>query len=273
MDEIQVTSTPPVDATQPTPPTPATATPVAPAQAVATPQTTPQAPATGAPPQEGWVPSYRLREAREAAERTATASAQAQIAQIRAEAERYQAQIRALTGQQPPQNPEIQAVRDQFGNLYPGLVKLEEQAAKIEALLERAGDLESQTNHYWQDYGRRNIESLFKLAEASYGNPLTDEGKRQLHSAFTGFVQSSPELTARYANDPSIVQDFWKEFTNSFIEPARRVASATVATRTATNLPQDTPSGAVRTSAPVQLKSLDERADAAWQLFQSKKGQ
>jgi hypothetical protein len=238
---------------------------------VATPAATTQAPATGAL-QEGWVPSYRIREAREAAVRQANEQFAQREAQIRAEADRYQAQVRALTGQQPPQNPEIEIVKNQFKGLYPGLATLEEKAAQLEALLERAGDLENQNNHYWQDYGRRNVDNLFKLAETSLGSQLTDEAKRQLHSSFTGFVQSSPELTARYAQDPSIVEDFWKVFTSSFIDPARRVASATTVARVAGNIPQDTPSGSVPVSAPIAPKNLDERAAAAWQLFQHKKG-
>lgn len=268
-DESVVSSTP----AEATPSAPAaTPTPVAPAPVAATPATPTPSPATpGAP--EGWVPSYRLREAREAAERSAREASAKEIAAVRAELERYQGQIRALTGQQPPQNPEIEQVRTQFGSLYPGLARMEQRAAELEALLERAGDIESQTNHYWQSYGRQSMDNLFKLAESSLGVPLTEEGKRQLHSSFTGFVSSSPELTARYANDPTIVEDFWKAFNSSFVEPARRVASASTVARATTSLPQDTPSGAVRTSAPVQLKSLDERANAAWQIFQDKKGQ
>lgn len=251
----------------------ATPTPVASAPVAATPATTTQAPATQGAPGEGWVPSYRIREAREQAERTARENASREIAQIRAEIDRRDAQIRALTGQQPPQNPEVEQVRSQFSTLYPGLAKMEQRAAELEALLERAGDIESQTTHYWQSYGRQSMDNLFKLAESSLGAPLTDEGKRQLHTSFTGFVSSSPELTQRYANDPTIVDEFWKAFTSSFIDPARRAASSTTAARTQTALPQDTPSGGVRTSSPVQMKSLDERADAAWALFQQKKGQ
>lgn len=251
--------------------TPAAATPAAPAQSVATPQT-PQSTAT-VDDRANWVPPHRIRESREAGIREAQNQFAQREATIRAEAERYRTQVLALTGVTPPQNPEIQAVRDQFGNLYPGLSKLEEKAAQLEALLERAGDMNAQQDHYWQSYGRQTMDRVFDLAEKSLGSALSEEGKRQLHSSFIGFVQSSPELSARYANDPSIVTDFWNTFTNTFIEPARRVASATVAGRAAqvAGLPQDTPSGSVPTSKAPQFKSLDDRVNAGWAAYNQNK--
>jgi len=252
-----------------TPSTPAS-TPATPG-ATASPAATPQATQISATTDDrtNWVPPHRLRETREAAIREANTQFAAREAEIRAESQRYRDQVLALTGVTPPQNPEVQAVKDQFGSLYPGLSKLEAQAARLEALLEREGDLSAQTDHYWTSYGRQTMDRVFDLAEKSLGSPLSDEGKRQLHASFIGFVQSSPELSARYANDPTIINDFWTTFSNSFIEPARRVASATVAGRAAAvaGLPQDTPSGAVSTSKAPAFKSLDERANAAWAQY------
>lgn len=268
VDDSVVSGTPAAD---PTPSaTPSAATPAASAAATATPQATSQPPATSGGP-DGWVPSYRIRETREAAMREASTAANQRESEIRAELNRTQQQLRALVGAQPPSNPDEQAVRDQFGQLYPGLNKLEAQAARLEELLATAENITAQQDHYWQSYGRQAMDTLFKHAETSLGASLNDEARRQLHSSFVGFVQSSPELTERYQNDPTIVEDFWKAFTSSFIDPARRVASATVAGRAAVSLPQDTPSGAVRSTPAPQPKSLDERADAAWQLFQARK--
>lgn len=251
-------------------PAPVTATPVTPAApvAAATPTATPSAPTTGGAPGEGWIPSYRAREIREAAQREAQTAVAQERAQWEARYNQIQSQLHALVGVQPPANPEITAVKNQFGQLYPGLSKLEERAQDLMGLIDRAGDLESQTNHYWTQYGQSTMNKLFDHAAGSLGAPLTDEGKRALHSSFVGFVQSSPEMTARYANDPTIVEDFWKAFTSNFIDPARRVASATVAGRAAVALPQDSPGGAPRATPGPKLNSLDERADAAWALYQ-----
>lgn len=259
----------PAEAT-PSAPAPAAATPAAPAapSAPATPSATPQTPATGAAPGEGWVPSYRLREAREAAERAAQTQFGQKEQQYQQELQRIQQQLHALVGVQPPADPQVAAVRDQFGQLYPGLAKLEERANDLMGLIERAGDLESQNSHYWQSYGKQTMDSLFKHAAETVGAPLTDDAKRVLHSSFVGFVQSSPELTARYANDPSIVEDFWKVFSSSFIDPSRRAATAPALSRAQIATPQDTPGGAPRATPAPQPANLDERAASAWALYQ-----
>lgn len=256
-------------ATPSAPQTPAAATPAAPAApiAAATPQATPQAPASGAPG-ENWVPSYRVRETREAAIREANTAFAAREAELRAESDRYKSQLHSLVGVTPQADPQTSAVRDQFGQLYPGLSKLEERAAQVMEMLERSGDMESQNTHYWQTYGRQQMDSLFSKASESLGAPLTDEGKRSLHASYVGFVQSSPELTARYASDPTLVNEFWNAFTSSFIDPARRAASATVVGRAAASLPQDTPSGAPRVTPGPQPANLDERAAQAWAQYQ-----
>lgn len=256
----------------PTPSAPAAApTSAASAQsAPATPSAQTPAPATGAP--EGWVPSYRVRETREAAQREYQTQMSELEGRYKAELDRVQAQIRSLVGVNPPANPEVDAVRSQFASLYPGLAKMEDRAAQLEQLLERAGDLESQTTHYWTTYGRQTMDRLFDHAATTIGAPLTDEGKRALHSAFTGFVQSSPELTARYAQDPTIVEDFWNVFSSSFIDPARRTATASTVGRVAGAIPQDAPSGSVRTAAaaPPKPADLDERTNMAWALYNQK---
>src|SRR6266498_4219415 len=100
------------------PSTPAAATPAAPAQPVATPPATP-APATGAP--EGYVPSYRIRESREAAVREANQQGSQKEQQYPSELAQIRSQLHALVGVQPPANPEVTAIRGQFGQLYPGL--------------------------------------------------------------------------------------------------------------------------------------------------------
>lgn len=240
----------------------------------ATPAATAPAPATSAAEDRStWVPPYRIRETRESALREANTEYAKREAALRAEADRYRTQLHSIVGVTPPADPEVTAVRDQFGNLYPGLSRLEERAADLERLIERANDLESQNDHYWASYGRQQVNNLFTKASESLGAPLTDSGKEALHQAFVGFVSSSPERTARYTNDPTLVDEFWNTFTSSFIDPARRVATATVAGRAAASagLPQDTPSGAPRASLQPQPKTMDERADAAWAMYNANK--
>ena len=265
-DDLNLTGTgTPTPSPDPTPAPAISGTPaVTPA---ATPQGGSQSPATGGAPGEGWVPSYRLREAREAAQREAHQREQQIEARYQAQLQDQQRRLQVLAGVTPPDDPEIDQVRGQFSKLYPGLSELEKRAKDIFAVLERSGDLEAQTNHYWQTHGRQTMDRLFSHASESLGSPLTDEAKRTLHASFTGFVQSSPELTARYSSDPTLVEDFWKAFSSSFIEPARRATAAAAQGRAPGALPQDTPSGAPRTTPAPQGGSLDDRVNAAWNSY------
>lgn len=249
----------------PAPATPAPATPGAPAAAPATPSAGTPAPATGGVP-EGYVPSYRLREQREQILRESQSTWATKEAEMRAESERYRAQVLALTGVTAPPDPAIANVRGQFGQLYPGLAALEEHANELLALREQAGSIQQQQQHYWESYGRSTMDSLYKTASDSLG-PLNDEAKRQLHTAFVGFVQSSPEMIARYERDPSIVTDFWKQFTSSFIDPVRRTAAAGIASRAPGALPQDTPGGVPQVPQAPKMNSLDERVAAGWAKY------
>ncbi len=253
-----------------------TATPSAPAAPSATPTGTAPAP-TQQHQQvpDGYVPSYRLRETREAAQREFLAQAAQQQAEANARYAEMERKFQALAGIVPPPDPNQVAVRNQFSQLYPGLAKLEERADDLLAFGERAGDLDTQAAHYWQNYGRTSMDRLFDTVQRSLGTTLNDESKRVLHSSFVGFVSQSPEMTARYANDPTIVEDFARAFTSSFIDPARRVASAGIQERAQVALPRDTPGGAPRSSPVPSTKgeSLDDRVNKAWVSFQTKTNQ
>lgn len=251
----------PAPAAEPTP-----AAPAAPVSATPNPGT--PAPATpGGAPDAAMVPSYRLRETREAALREAQSRYEQKERDLNARFEQVQKQLHTLVGAAPPANPEVDKVKEQFFSLFPWAKKMEERFSDFESLADRAGDLEAQNAHYWQSYGKSAMDRLFTHAQDSLGAPLTDEGKRQLHSSFTGWIQSSPELTARYASDPSIVEDFWKQFTSSFIDPVRRTAAAGVAARVPGALPQDSPSGAPRSTPAPSGGTLDERVAAGWAQY------
>lgn len=260
----------------------------APAPATGEPSAAPSATSTGTgaaptmqPSGEGMVPSYRLRETREAVIR----EYQAQLAQARQEweareaayknqMEQIQRQLHALVGVTPNNEiAEVEAVRNQFARLYPGLAALEERAQDLLGLTERSGDLDLQSRHYWQSYGRSSMERLYGLAEKSLGAPLTAEGKRALHAGFTGYVSSDPQLVERYTSDPSVVDEYWSLVSSSLIDPVRRAATATVQQQTTTgrNLPQDRPAGVPPVQAAPKPKDLDERIASGWAAYQAAK--
>lgn len=261
MSEVIDTQTPtggdtPVTSAPTTPSAPAVTTPATPTVAPT------QAPAT--PGHEASVPSYRLRQIRDQYEQR---MAQKE-AEWQAKYEATQKQLHSLVGVTPPANPEVEAIRQQFGQLYPGLAKLSDPALveKLLSVVDRAGDLEAQNQHYWQSYGRQSLDRLFSKASEVYG-PLSEGAKAHLRGSFTDWVSSDPEISERYANDPSVVDDFWKAFSSSFIDPVRRTIAANVQDRVPSGIPQDTPSGPPRTSPPPQPANLDERVNLAWTQF------
>ena len=101
---------------------------------------------------------------------------------------------------------------------------------------------------------------------------MSDEGKRALHAAFAGYVQSNPEYQQRYIDDPSIVDEFWKTLSSTLVDPARRATAVATASRVPGALPQDTPAGLPGPTAPApQPHGLDERAKLAFQMFQAER--
>lgn len=265
---VNVSSTPAVSDNSATP---ATATPVAPAQSGApaispTPTQTGTAtsnPAPQVPP--GYVPSFRIRETRDQYEtriREIEAAKSAEIA-------RLTQQVQALTGVTPQNRSEEETIREQLYKVVPELKSLVEQREQLAELVAQRQEMAQQQQHYWQSYNRSRMDDLFKTASEAYGQPLSDPQKRYLAASFVGWAQSDPELVERYQSDPSLVNEFWKEFSSSFVEPARRIQATSAVDRVARNVPQDTPSGNnLRPSnAPDEPKDLDGKVDKAWQTF------
>lgn len=236
--------------------TPAEATPSA--SPAASPQTSPTpstaipssspAPATSVPQEDrsNWVPPYRLRETTQRYEQTLQSERQ----QWQRELEQREARIRALVGVTPPENPQIDEVKKQFGQVFPGLSKLEAQAAQVDALLAQREEMDHLRQHVWAMHNKNAMDTLYKAAAETYGEQLSDDSKRSLGAAFIGYLNTNPDEYARYQNDPSVVVDFWKSFTGRFIDPVRRQATAASANRIPSGLPQDTPSGSVNVSSP-----------------------
>ena len=260
----------------PTPaPTPASATPMPSAVPSAIPQGPVAAP-TGLSPaapedRSNWVPPHRLRETREAAVREAQQRYQQEQAQLQAQVNHYQQQLRALVGAEPPANPDHDAIRQQFGQLYPGLTKIEARAAQLEQYLDQMPDMESVRDYIWQNHGRQAMDRIYSQAAETLGGPLSAEGKRALHAAFTGWVQSSPEYAQRYVDDPSIVDEFWKTLSSTLVDPARRAASAQVASRVPGALPQDTPGGVPSPGPAPKPANMDERIGQMWAGYNANK--
>lgn len=270
---IDNTSNTPAGGETPAPTTPDSAISGQPALQVAT------QPAPGAAPTQPQVePSWlkgRLEETRAAAERRAAAQWQSQEAQYKSQLEAVQRQLHALVGVTPQENPQVSAVKQQFQQLFPELAQLAERAQDLLSIVDRSSELEVSSKHYWSEYGRQRMESIYSRVGDALGQPLSDAGKRVLHNAFSGWVASSPELSARYTQDPSMVDEFVQDYIATFIDPVRRGATAQVQQQVGQprTFPQDAPSGVPQVTPTPQPRSLDDRAANAWTLYQTQRRQ
>lgn len=261
---------------------PAEATPSAPASPVATPQGFSPTPATPGVPaaapiaapedRSNWVPPHRIRETREAAIRESQRQSQQEQLQLQAQLQQYQNQIRALTGMQAPPNPEHGNIRQQFDEVFgPGASDFLSKREQMEQYVGRMQELEQAVDYIWKNHARTSMDRVYNQASEALGGPLSDDGKRALHAAFTGWVQSNPEYGQRYVDDPTLVDEFWKTLSSTLVDPARRNATAQVVNRVPGALPQDTPAGVPSPAPAPKPANMDERMNAMWAGYNANK--
>ena len=233
---------------------------------------TPPAPAIGAPEdRSNWVPPHRIRETTQKYEAAQRQWAE-RDAQYQAQIQQHQRQLQALTGVLPPPDPEVSEIRQRFGQVFPGLSRMEERAEQLEQYMEKVADLEAAVDHIWRNHSQQSMNRVYDHAEKTLGSPLNDEGKQALRAAFAGYVQSNPEYQQRYVDDPTIVDQFWKTLSSTLVDPARRASAISTAARVPGALPQDSPAGLPPTSGPApQPQGLDARAKLAYQMFQAER--
>lgn len=242
-------------------PTPAPATPVA-------------APQPGATPggNEALVPSFRLREAREAYERRLNDEVTRRETEWKQKTEAYERKIQALAGVLPQEESRADQIKEQFFNLFPqyrGLTP--EKIAALEKVIERQEALEAENELRWQSHSHTKLNELYGLA-AQAGLPENDQVKGMLHTALIGYLSANPQEQRRFASDPSFISEFFKAYSAAMIDPLRRAQAAAIQGKPQALVPQDSPSGTVRTTTqPLKPKDLNERSALSWTAFQQSK--
>lgn len=170
----------------------------------------------------------------------------------------------------PPQNPEIDQVKNQFKEVFPELHEIGSQSAQIKELLALREELKAAMQYQWASHNRSAINSLYKAAETTYGGPLNEDARHQLGSYLVGYLQSNPEEYEVYKQDPTqVVERFWSQHTERFISPLQRQQVVNTVNRIPQALPQDPVSGAVPTSTPQKFDSQDERLRAALAVYKA----
>lgn len=231
-------------------------------------QVAPQTPATPATPSEdrsNWVPPYRLRETTERYSQQLAA----ERARYQAETEALNRKLQILAGVTPPENPQIDEVKNQFRQVFPDLDYIGSQKAAIEELIALKDELRSSMQAQWESHNRNATDRLYKAAEQTYGQPLSDDAKRTLGASFIGYLQSNPDAYQRYQYDPGVAEEFWKAFSDRFVSPARRNATVDTTGRIPQGLPQDSPSGGIQPSQAPKPQTQDERLRQALDVYKA----
>ncbi len=207
------------------------------------------------------VPSYRLREVTERYRQLEEYARQLKDRVDRASAQPPQ--------QQPQEDPQTAAIRDQFKKLFPKLAAFEDlDPAQIKSLLEAAPQEKQQWERHWSNIGQNTLRTLHSKMTEVYGDKMDPLTRGVFESAFISWVERDPEARERYfSQDPQLVEDFWKRTTAAVLDPVRRSASAQVAQRVdraqrLPTIPRST--NAIGTPRPPKPKTEEDLHDAAW---------
>ncbi|MCA1841302.1 MAG: cytochrome P450, partial [Actinobacteria bacterium] len=193
---------------------------------------------------------------------------------FKAEIDERERKIQALAGVVPQEETRADQIKEQFFGLFPQFKGLTpENIEKLMGLLDSHGTLQADNELRWQAHSQSKLTELYGLGVQA-GLPDNDQVRGMLHTALIGYLSANPQEQRRFAADPGFIPEFFKAYSAAMIDPLRRTQAAAIQGRVAPALPQDTPSGAVRTATPgIKPKDLTERAALSWTAFnQSKNG-
>lgn len=182
------------------------------------------------------------------------------IAAAEAERDTERNRVRALTGVNTPSKDEAAraAVREEIGNMYPVLKGLnEEQLTKVLTLAEKADSLEQAVNHHWTQHAQSMIDNAYKGVEKAIGGKLSERQQKALGQLYLAEAANNPEFLKRHnASDPTLTEEFVKQFIEDWFEPARRSA---IAEQTKRQRP--VPDGKGRSPISVGGKKIEIKTD------------
>jgi hypothetical protein len=251
--------TPPAAPSQPTPPVSQPATPPAsgqPAVPAAQPQAQPPAGFTYKEDRSNWVPSHVVRQNTE------------RLREYERDLLIERQRVAALSGVKPPQaprNPEHDQIRNQLFEVAPEMKELFELKDKLKELtgldLGQIKQLQAGQEQVWQQQGAQTLRTLADKVKAVYGNAdLPAKQIARIQRAFAEEVREDPNMRARYeAGDPTLIDEFVKDFTGGILDPYRRTtqAAAQPGFEAARRLPRGGGSSAIVGARPATLKPGD----------------
>lgn len=139
-------------------------------------------------------------------------------------------------------------------------------------VLEQGPQMEAQTEHYWTNVGGGYLRSLQAQASKIFGPELDPFARRAIETGFIDWIENDPEAKRRYlATDPTLVEDYWKQYESRVLDPVRRKATVPAVERgeRIRRLPSSGPSTqALGKGPPAKPKTEEELHDAAWNALE-----
>jgi hypothetical protein len=238
-----------------------------------------QQPPSGTPPQQFSYPEDRSTwvkpDVHKNAERLVNRTA-AELTRLKADLAERDRRIAALAGVTPPSAEEAEAakVAEAFYSL-PQFAHLKhitpEFLQKVGQLVEQGATLTEARDHIYNQQADRFLSSLeVAFADEIGAQSLTPGQSRKLRAAFGASMPDAKEdpdgfakFRKRYdSGDPSLIDEFVKEYVTDMLEPARRQATVPIALRRP--VPRGGPSAPVvvpKTKPDLTKMSLQEMLD------------
>jgi hypothetical protein len=223
--------------------------------------------AQGDQQRDGWVPSYRLRDVSQRAER-----AEQTLRELQQKLEEQDRRFKTAFGIDEP-DPHTQKVREDFYRLFPEYRRLEKLAARADDIEEILGldlkDFKTQVN---TGAGHFMLDILDKSMSDAYGEKVPELAKQAAYSTFIAWVGADEAAQARYGRrDPSLPVDFWKLYSSGVLEPHRTHFSEAEARRRAAahNTVRGGGTGIIQQKERPKIKpgDLDAAADVAFGML------
>lgn len=158
---------------------------------------------------------------------------------LQAQNQLLQRQVAALTGQQPPAQPQgdqpqlteadQKAIKAVY-RLFPQLKPLLEKAQDILQLPEQVSSFKSEADSRWTDIGTRMWDSFDKAITQAYGlqngAKLTPFAQKSIDSAFIAWLETDRNAAARYRmGDMTLPAEFMQMYRSGVIVPAQRATA------------------------------------------------
>jgi hypothetical protein len=189
-----------------------------------------------------------------------------QLASITSERDQERRRVQALAGINPQSGEEAEAeqIRQKLFQLVPVLGKLtDKQVDRLLKLADSGDSLEQATNHHWTTHGRQMLDMVTGAAEKSMGGKLSERQSNRIKAAYVQEAENSQVdergnavpgsfLYRHNMGDPTLIEEFIKDWNEDWFEPAKRNAQAG-----AVNQFRRVPSGRDRSIAQVGEKPID----------------